>query len=68
MRVFTRPPDLHQQSFLSLFFVGHVDREDVALPEERRRRMFEAEARAVMSEGLDAASAKSTLEVGRIVL
>lgn len=28
--------------------------------------MFEAEARAVMSEGLDAASAKSTLEVGRI--
>ena len=40
-----------------------VGRDDLALPEERRRGMLEAEARAVLSEGVDAASAKSILEV-----
>lgn len=40
-----------------------LNRDDLALPEERRRRMFEAEAKVVLSEERDAAVAKSSLEV-----
>lgn len=43
-------------------FLG-LRRDDLALPEERRRRMFEAEARVTLGEERDAAVAKSTLEV-----
>lgn len=46
---------------LTTFF--GLRRDDLALPEERRRRMFEAEARVILGEERDAAVAKSALGV-----
>lgn len=50
------------------FFVLVFLRDDLALPEERRRKMFEVEARATLSEEVDAAAAKTALEVGPFFL
>lgn len=41
----------------------HCVRDDLALPEERRRRMFFAEAQAVVSEQRNAENAKATVQV-----
>lgn len=54
------------QCSIFIYIVGTLlglHRDDLALPEERRRRMFEAEAKAALSEERDAAVAKSILEV-----